>query len=564
MIDNDDPILTAYALGELSDVDRRGVDAELAMNPAARAAVNEIRATANLLSQQLQLQQLKEMEAIKGAIAQQPLKLPTDRVKFADRVQGWPARVFTIAVAASIVLVVGGIPLAIILGNQRPTVQNAVGPLKALPTTQPAPADESATYRSRLPLVHSTPPMIPPAPQPFVAQNNPAAIPQTPINPDASNRPNRTVIAVPPPPGSNVAVRTPGTYTSSTHDAEQPTPHDVGYGSVPNQAQAHLDSGSPADSPSETYSRPSSVDSATLQVQASINPPPRDELIHRERPVGPPTSTETYTPFIDNKFVDIASDPVSTFSVDVDTASYSTIRRFIQQNNTLPPKEAVRIEEMLNYFPYEYEGPAKDSVDPIAPHVEISECPWHPEHRLVRIGLKAKTPVNDVKVQVEFNPAKASEYRLIGYENRLLAKEDFINNRKEAGGMAAGQAVTALYEVVPAAQSSAIGAAARGEAGDQLFTLRLHYKEPDGNASKLMEVPVTDSGKGLIASTADFRFAAGVAEFGMILRGSPYKGAATYASVIELANGARGTDPGGNRREFVEIVRKARTLANQK
>ncbi len=560
MIENDDPILTAYALGELSEVDRRAVEAELAMNREARAAVNEIRATANLLSQQLQLQQLKEMEALKGVIAQKPLKLPTDKVTFADRVQAWPARVFTIAVAASIVLVVGGIPLAIILGNQRATVQNAVGPLKASPATQPGATDQSVTYRASPPLVQSMPPVVAPAPQPLIAQDNPAAIPQTPIRPDASDRQTRTFVAVPPPPGSNVAVRTPGTYTPPTRDAERPNPHDVGYASIPNQPQPHLDSSSPG----ETYGRPSSVDSATLQVQASINPPSRDELVHRERPVEPPTSTESYTPFIDNKFLDVASDPVSTFSVDVDTASYSTIRRFIQQNNTLPPKEAVRIEEMLNYFPYEYEGPAKDAVDPIAPHVEISECPWHPEHRLVRVGLKAKTAANDVKIQVEFNPAKASEYRLIGYENRLLAKEDFDNNRKEAGGMRAGQAVTALYEVVPAALSSTTGVATTREAGDQLFNLRLRYKQPGGNPSKLMEVPVTDWGKGLLASSTDLRFAAAVAEFGMILRGSPYKGAATYASVIELANGARGADPGGYRKEFVELVRKARTLANQK
>ncbi|MCC6581485.1 MAG: VWA domain-containing protein [Phycisphaeraceae bacterium] len=474
--------------------------------------------------------------------------------------------------------------------------------------------------------------------------------------------------------------------------------------------------------------------------------------------------TEGYDRIVDNAFLRVLDHPLSTFSIDVDTASYANIRRFIMEQNQLPPKDAVRIEEMINYFTYDYSGPADDKT-PFASHVEISGCPWNDEHRLVRIGLKGRemakesrpasnlvflidvsgsmqpanklpllkqglrllvdqlderdrvalvvyagasglvldsTPVTDrhvietaidklqsggstngaagielayqvatqhivqggtnrvilctdgdfnvgvtdrgsltrliedkrksgvflsvlgfgmgnlkdatmeqladkgngnyayidtldearkvlvdqmlgtlvtiakdVKIQVEFNPATVQSYRLIGYENRLLAKEDFNDDTKDAGEIGAGHTVTALYEVVPVGVKSPTTTPAVDAlkyqlvpmdisrlANPEMLTLKLRYKQPDGDVSSLLEFPVKDAGKPLAQSSDDFRFAVAMAGFGMILRDSPHKGSATCANMMDLAQGAMGQDAHGYRKQFIEMVGKARTLMN--
>lgn len=473
-------------------------------------------------------------------------------------------------------------------------------------------------------------------------------------------------------------------------------------------------------------------------------------------------NNESYAPISDNGFLAVGENPLSTFSIDVDTASYSLMRRFLNQRQ-LPPKDAVRIEEMINYFPYAYQPP-KDR-QPFAANVEIANCPWNEAHRLVRIGLKGRdvardkrppsnlvflvdvsgsmqpanklpllkkclklltqqlteddhvaivvyagaagsvlpstsgdnqrailkaldrleaggsthgsqgiqlayetavanfipggvnrvllctdgdfnvgitspgdlvrlietkaksgvfltvlgfgmgnykdsttemladkgngnyayidtfeegrkvlveqmsgtlvTIAKDVKVQVEFNPAQASAYRLIGYENRLLNKEDFNNDAKDAGDIGAGHTVTALYEVVTANQSASTPevdplkyqksprlntAATR----DELLTLKLRYKEPDDDTSRLITIPVTDDGGNWAAATDDFKFAAAVAEFGMLLRESPHKGEASFKSVRKLAKEGRGSDAEGYRAEFLELVDQAEALAGRR
>ena len=129
----------------------------------------------------------------------------------------------------------------------------------------------------------------------------------------------------------------------------------------------------------------------------------------------------------ENPFRDAKSNPLSTFSIVVNTASYSSIRRFIDEGS-LPPKDAVRVAEMINYFTYDYAQPTDEK--PFVVHVDLASCPWETSHRLVRIGLKGReiaanklTIAKDVKVQVEFNPARVVSYRLIGYEKRMLRKE---------------------------------------------------------------------------------------------------------------------------------------------
>ena len=483
---------------------------------------------------------------------------------------------------------------------------------------------------------------------------------------------------------------------------------------------------------------------------------PYTELMSGEHPF----NTEAYDRIYENDFLSPVTAPLSTFSIDVDTASYSNTRRFLMSQKRLPPKDAVRIEELINYFPYQYDAP-KDGK-PFATHVEVGECPWNKEHRLVRVGLKGReivkakrpssnlvflidisgsmdapnrlplvkrglrllvdelteidrvaivvyasgsgvalpsTPVSDkqqildtldklraagstnggagiqlaydqatanfikggtnrvilctdgdfnvgitnqgeltrliedkakssvfltvlgfgmgnlkdstlekladkghgnyayidtvnearkvlveqmggtlitiakdVKVQVEFNPTKVTAYRLIGYENRLMRAEDFNDDKKDGGDIGAGHTVTALYEVVPAGkkinlpnvdplkyqQSAAPADAAKGT---DVMTLKMRFKEPEGDKSELLEFPIVDGGAKLDAATEDFRFSAAVAEFGLLLRGSQYKANASFSQVRDLASGARTFDPSSYRAEFLELVKAAEGLA---
>jgi Ca-activated chloride channel family protein len=202
------------------------------------------------------------------------------------------------------------------------------------------------------------------------------------------------------------------------------------------------------------------------------------------------------------------------------------------------------------------------------------------------------TIAKDVKIQVEFNPARVQSYRLIGYEKRMLRKEDFNNDKIDAGEIGAGHTVTALYEVVPvgaaanpaasvppvdrlkygadepAAKNSAArdGGSYNGGShtgvGDnaEMMTVKLRYKRPDDDKSELVERAVTDSDAGFAKASPDFKFAAAVAEFGMLLRDSEHKGNGSLGAVLEWAEEGKGADPNGYRAGFIELVRKAQTL----
>ncbi|GIW80566.1 MAG: hypothetical protein KatS3mg105_2373 [Gemmatales bacterium] len=468
-------------------------------------------------------------------------------------------------------------------------------------------------------------------------------------------------------------------------------------------------------------------------------------------------NTEAYDHFEENRFQSAKHHPLSTFAVDVDTASYANIRRFLNYG-TLPPRGAVRIEEMINYFAYDY--PQPQDGRPFSVHIDSAECPWRPEHRLVRIGLKGKelsfaqkppanlvflidvsgsmkapnklpllkrslelltqqlgeddrvaivvyagasgvilpstpgtqksrilaaisqleasgstnggqgiqsayaiaeqhfikggvnrvllatdgdfnvgitshselvqlieekartgvflsvlgfgtgnlkdsllekladkgngnysyidtiregqkvlvqqasgtlvTIAKDVKIQVEFNPAKVTAYRLIGYENRLLENEDFRDDKKDAGEIGAGHTVTALYEVVPAGVKIDLPepeklkyqkpANPENKPSDEWLTVKVRYKLPDEKQSQLFEKAFIDEGARWQDASDDFRFAAMVASFGMLLRDSKYKGNATFASISEMAANALGRDPFGYRAEFLKLVERASHL----
>lgn len=469
-------------------------------------------------------------------------------------------------------------------------------------------------------------------------------------------------------------------------------------------------------------------------------------------------TAESYAGITENTFHSVSKNPLSTFSIDVDAASYSNIRRFIN-NGGLPPKDAVRIEEMVNYFDYDYAQPAGN--DPVNIVTELAPAPWNNKHRLVKIGLKAKqidtdnlpasnlvflidvsgsmsnqnklpllvssfklltdqlrakdkvaivvyagnsglvlpstngdakatikdalnkltaggstaggagiqlaykvaaenfikggnnrvilatdgdfnvgassdsdmqslieekrksgifltvlgygmgnykdskmeilankgngnyayidninearkvlvnefggtlfTVAKDVKLQIEFNPAKVQAYRLIGYENRMLKDEDFNNDLKDAGEMGAGHTVTALYEIIPIGVKSSFAGAIddlKYQAmpkiestyqGNEMLTIKLRYKQPDGNTSKKMQIAVMDN---VQTKTSDnFRFAAAVTEFGMLLRQSDFKQNSSYEQVIELAGTALGKDKEGYRSEFLKLAKSTSLLA---
>jgi Ca-activated chloride channel family protein len=181
------------------------------------------------------------------------------------------------------------------------------------------------------------------------------------------------------------------------------------------------------------------------------------------------------------------------------------------------------------------------------------------------------TIAKDVKIQVEFNPAKVGAYRLLGYENRMLKKEDFNDDRKDAGEIGAGHHVTALYELVPAGSEKEVASvdplkyqkpSSSPVPSPETLTVKLRYKQPEAEKSELIERGVLDEKTEFAAASDDFKFAAAVAGFGMLLRNSPHKGSLTYGGVLELAGSAVGRDPSGYRREFLELVRKAQQLAH--
>ena len=469
-------------------------------------------------------------------------------------------------------------------------------------------------------------------------------------------------------------------------------------------------------------------------------------------------NTEDYAEISENGFKDPFKDPLSTFSIDVDAASYSNVRRFLNLGQ-MPPKDAVRIEEMVNYFDYDYKQPTGN--DPFSINTELAASPWNKDHKLVHIGLQGKdismdnlppsnlvflldvsgsmnapnklpllksafkmlidklrpedkvamvvyagaagevlpstsakekekildaldnlsaggstaggaginlaykiakqnfikegnnrvilatdgdfnvgassnqamedlieekrgdgifltvlgfgmgnykdskmeiladkgngnyayidnilearkvlvnefggtlfTIAKDVKIQVEFNPAKVQAYRLVGYENRLLAPEDFNNDKKDAGELGAGHTVTALYEIIPVGvksqfivdelkyQKTKITDDAKSTS--ELMTVKLRYKKPDGDKSQLIVKTINDTNQSIDKTSDNFRWSAAVAAFGMQLRESDFRGDLNYDDIYSLAKSARGKDEEGYRAEFIRMVESCKLLA---
>lgn len=294
----------------------------------------------------------------------------------------------------------------------------------------------------------------------------------------------------------------------------------------------------------------------------------------------------------ENKFLPATKFPYSAFSLEVDPRAYALVGRYLHAGQ-LPRPDQVQIEDLVNYFDYDDRQPADD--DPFAVRVEAADCPWAREHRLVRIAVVGQYPrataaersragqgtsppppiANDVRVQVQFNPALVTSYRLIGYDSPPAAENKADSGLVTGLSFAAGQTVVALYEIVPAKPASPAKPApvdARPskkqrtpnrdltavEASTVLLTVRLRYQRPSAKEYWLLEAPWTDPGQSFDGASRDFRFSAAVAAFGMALRGSQYRGDITLEAVERIADSARGEDR--QRAGFVDLVRLARQL----
>ena len=465
--------------------------------------------------------------------------------------------------------------------------------------------------------------------------------------------------------------------------------------------------------------------------------------------------TEQFAAFKENEFLEVTGNPLSTFGLDVDTASYTTMRRYLTDMKRLPPKDSVRIEEYVNYFSYDYAGPTGNV--PVAVACELGACPWNATHKLLRVAVQAKrvpkesippcnlvflidksgsmgynggfttlvqalrllvdqlrpedsvaivtyasgvqvelpatsgadkarirqvldslhaggatsggeglqlayeqamknfsakknnrvvlvtdgdfnvgirnpseleryiaekratgvfltvlgvgrgnyhdammkklanagngnyafldgileakkvlmtefggtmmTVAKDVKLQLEFNPAQVGAYRLLGYENRLLAAKDFNDDKKDAGEMGSGHSMTAFYELVPAGATNAVAKTDALKyqkqvpvANEELLTVKLRYKLPDADASTRIDQPVVAKDITPAEPSESFRFASAVVEFALLMKDSAHKGSASFDTVVKRARAAKGADDNGWRAEFIRLVETAELL----
>ena len=248
--------------------------------------------------------------------------------------------------------------------------------------------------------------------------------------------------------------------------------------------------------------------------------------------------------------------------LNLETASYGKVKEFLNSNR-IPPEDNVKIEEMVNYFDYDY--PANNDGAPFSVVTEISKSPWNDNHKLLHIGLKGKElpggtglvhklVAKDVKIRLEFNPRKIKAYRLIGYESRRASDDNSYHCCEMfANELMSGHMATVLYELIPVAQSDK-------QASGKLMTLKFGYKLPDKDQWRILLYPVLEKYAKFDKTSDDFRFSTAVAAFGMLLKNSDYSRNLSFNDVIKIASGAKGRDRNGYRKEFVKLVEAANNL----
>ncbi|HXA80312.1 MAG TPA: von Willebrand factor type A domain-containing protein [Opitutaceae bacterium] len=618
----DDPRLTAYALGELEGDERAAVEALLQTDATARAAVDEIRATARQIEAALAAE--PETEIISS-----PRKTRhVERYATVRKLVPFPYWIMGSLAAAcfAVVLVLHESQVkrveqqekAALVANNEVADQNVRRETEA----KKVPESESTSYAE----VTFPAPAIPVGrvetqSTPQAAAADKTAVIGTSIAanqpPDVETVKLQASDAAAAPAGGYAASETTGGSRETTDIAgvNNSVAYDFPSRDTAKKINAKFVAGGLAsndpmrgflyqdhafDAPANPGEQP--------QAQAGLDEPryfKAEPLVGRDlwsAAQNPPSTfglngnarqnfnTEAAADQAGGDFVSVAQNPLSTFALNVGTASYAHVRQFLQAGKR-PPADAVQIEELVNYFPYAYAAP-RDHV-PLAATLEVAAAPWAPALRLVRIGLQAReaaaggtseTVAKDVKVQVEFNPAKVQSYRLIGYEGRTLKKKAFSKDTITAGDVGAGRTVTALYEIVPAGVEPPPGgnalkdqktearsqmADARDQkAGDlkseilnpEILMVTVRYTPIEGGAGRQLEFPLTDRGATFAEASMDFKFAAAVAGFGLILRDSPLKGDATLAAVEQWAGQGLGPDAGGYRAEFIGLVHQAEKL----
>jgi hypothetical protein len=525
-----DPQLTAYALGELEGDECAAIEAVLKTDAAARAAVDEIRAT---------VRQLEAALASEPEVILPPLKARhVEPYATARKLVHFPYWVVAGLAAAC---------FAVMVTLHESQVVRMEGQQKAafneLKVEAVKKAAELATAAKPSPYTEVT----------FPAPSIPAGrIEIQAKRQEVAEADNKDALA-----GFNAPNQ----------------PADV--------ETVKLQASDAAAAPAPDYAASETMTGARVTTDiAGVNNSVAYDFPSRANPDG--FNPEADADHAGDDFISVAQNPLSTFALDVGTASYANVRRFLQAGKR-PPADAVHIEELVNYFPYAYATPRDHA--PLAATLEVAAAPWAPTHRLVRIGLKARevtaaarpaenpaggrlvTVAKDVKVQVEFNPTQVQAYRLIGYGDRALKKKDFNQDAITAGDLGVGHTVTAFYEIVPAGVEppatpggDALKYQTAGGQSAELLTVKVRYTPIEGGAGRQLEFPLTDRGATFAEASMDFKFAAAVAGFGLILRDSPDKGRATLAEVKQWAGQGLGMDAGGYRAEFIGLVHQAEKL----
>ena len=263
-------------------------------------------------------------------------------------------------------------------------------------------------------------------------------------------------------------------------------------------------------------------------------------------------------------FVSVASRPRSSVRLRVNSASYLDVRRSIN-GGVLPARNAVRIEGMINHFPYDYPQPTGGELFSL--NVDVVTCPWETSHRLVRIGLKGSEAIavsEDSGMEVEFNLGYVTSYRLIGYDRQASERQNL--NEASAGPerLPTTYALTVLYEVVvPGSKRPTTAARSTNDSAqspEPLLSVKLRLTTSTHDPIPSVERVVMDDGSAFAGAPEDLKFAAAVAEFGMILRDSEYKGNGTFENVLQWAVEGKGADREGYRADFIDLVRKTQAL----
>ncbi|MFL6501458.1 MAG: von Willebrand factor type A domain-containing protein [Candidatus Udaeobacter sp.] len=295
---------------------------------------------------------------------------------------------------------------------------------------------------------------------------------------------------------------------------------------------------------------------APVQAEDATRPSQNEQL---EADAGPYAFTG------ERPFVSVTSRPRSSVPLVVNSPSYLDVRRSIDAG-LLPPRESVRIEGMINHFPYEYPQPS--TGEPFSLNLDLVTCPWDPTHQLVRIGLKGRPDIAvraDSRIEIEFNPRRVTSYRLIGYDRQKTEIQSSNEDNVSSYSLAADHTLTTLYEIVPVKHVRSMARtqmpSVPADASEPLLTAKLQLNtRSTGAATGVIERTVSNTGFEFAAAPSDVIFAAAVAEFGMILRDSEYKGNASLQQVLEWAQRGKGADTNGYRADFIELVRKAQAL----